>query len=140
MHMQIYQKVIFHLSILGVALSVLVGFYDVIFGSIFEFIHTVLEIIEMGLDNVVEHVFETNLQQTQIIVFYIMLALGGVLIYLVWKALVEMCSGTGQFVKDEWTEFKDALVHDWQGMTMTNRVIFISVFLLLNYFASFLLF
>lgn len=138
--MQIYQKVIFHLSILGVALSILVGFYDVIFGSVFDFIHTVIEIIELGLDGLIEHTFHTSLRQTEIIVFYIMLVLGGVLIYLIWKALVEMCSGTGQFVKDEWTEFKDAVSHDWQGMTVTNRVIIISVFLLLNYLASFLLF
>jgi hypothetical protein len=140
MHKQIYQKVIIHLSLLGVALSILVGYYDVIFGSLFEFCHTVYEIIEMGLDVLVEHTFGTNLRQTEIIVFYIMFSLSAVLIYLVWKALVDACSGTCQYLRDEWVEFKDAVIQDWQGMTMANRIIFVSVFLLVNYLASFLLF
>lgn len=140
MHKQIYHKVIIHLSLLGVVFSILVGFYDVIFGSLFEFCHTAFEIAEMGLDVLVEHILGTNVRQTEIIVFYIMFFLSAVLIYLVWKAMVEACNGTCQYLRDEWVEFKDAVTQDWQGMTMANRVIFVSAFLLVNYLASFLLF
>ena len=140
MHKAIYQKVTIHLSLLGITLSILVGFYDVIFGSLFEFCHTIFEIIEMGLDWLVEHLFRTNLRQTEIIVFYLMLTLSAVLIYVVWKALVDACNGTCDYLREEWVEFKNAVAQDWGEMTTTNRIILISVFLLVNYLASFLLF
>ena len=63
----------------GVAISILVGFYDVILGYIWEIIHIVLEIIEITLDGLIEHSFETEVHETQVIVFYIMLAIGGFL-------------------------------------------------------------
>jgi hypothetical protein len=140
MNKQIYQKFIFHLSLFGILVSILVGFYDVIFGTLFEFVHTFLEIIEMGLDYLIEHLFHTRQRQTEIIVFYIMLSIGAVLIYLIWKTLVQMCNGTCQYLREEWTEFKDAVTQDWQAMSLANRIIFVSVFLLVNYLASFLLF
>ena len=82
----------------------------------------------------------SDLRETQIIVFYLMLVIGGLLIYFTWKLLVHMFSGSGDYLKNEWIEFKAAVTYDWQGMTTANRVIFISVFLLVNYLASFLLF
>jgi hypothetical protein len=140
MHSQTYQKFIFHLSMFGITISILVGFYDVIFGSLWEFIHIIFEIIELSLDRLVENIFDTELHETQLIVFYIMLVIAGTLIYLVWKVLVQVFSGVSQIFKQEWSELKDAITTDWQGMSMTSRVIVISLFLLINYLASFLLF
>lgn len=140
MNTHIYRKFAFYLSLFGIAISILVGFYDVIFGSLWEFIHIILEVIEQILDDLVEHTFGTGLQETQMIVFYIMLIMGGTLIYLAWKVLVNLFSVIGQNLNHEWTELRTAIKYDWQGMSMTNRVIWISVFLLFNYLASFMLF
>ncbi|MEQ1738697.1 MAG: hypothetical protein HOP36_13835 [Methyloglobulus sp.] len=140
MHSQTYQKFIFHLSVFGITISILVGFYDVIFGSIWEFIHIIFEIIELSLDRLVEDIFDTELHETQLIVFYIILAIAGTLTYLVWKVLVQVFSGVSQIFKQEWSELKDAMTTDWQGMSMTNRIIVISLFILINYLASFMLF
>lgn len=140
MYKHIYQKVFLHLNLFGFVVSILVGFYDVVFGTLFDLIHTILEIIEMGLDKLIESIFHTNLQQTQIIVFYIMLVMGGAVIYAAWKASVMACHGVCQYLMDEWTEFKNAVIKDWQEMTVVNRIIVISGFLLMNYLASFFLF
>ncbi|WP_411725838.1 hypothetical protein [Methyloglobulus sp.] len=140
MNIDIYRKFIFYLSLFGIAISILAGFYDVIFGSLWEFIHLILEFIEQFLDDLVAHIFRTGLQARQMIVFYIMLAIGGALIYLVWKMLVEMSRSVSQNLKNEWTELSSAIVSDWKSMSMTNRVIWVSVFLLVNYLATFLLF
>ena len=137
---QIYQKFIFHLSLLGITISALVGFYDEIFGHIFEALHLLFEVVEMALDKVIEHTFETGVHETQLIVFYILLVLLGILTYFLWKLLVRLFSGAGCRLHTEWTEFSGAISQDWQAMTMTNRVILIAVFLLVNYLASFLLF
>lgn len=140
MHSQTYLKFIFHLSVFGIAISILVGFYDVIFGSLWEFIHIIFEIIELSLDRLVEDIFDTELHETQLIVFYIMLAIAGILTYLVWKGLVQVSSGASQIFKHEWSELKNAVTTDWHSMSMTSRAIVISLFLLINYLASFLLF
>ena len=62
-------------------MSILVGFYDVIFGYLMEFIHLLFEVVEISLDRLIEHFFETELHETQMIVFYILLVLGGFLIF-----------------------------------------------------------
>ncbi len=140
MHRQIYQKLLFHLSLFGITISILVGFYDLIFGSLWEFLHLIFEVIEMTLDRIIEHLFETDLRQTQLIVFYILLAIGAILIYLVWKVLVQLFMGVGRNLGNDWSDLREAIAGDWQGMSMINRVILITLFLLVNYLASFLLF
>jgi hypothetical protein len=120
--------------------SILVAMYDVIFHFLLESLHVIFEMVESSLDELIEHFFDTELHETQLIVFYIMLVIGGTLIYLVWKVLAQMFSGVSQGFNQEWSELKDAITTDWQGMSITNRAIVISLFLLINYLASFLLF
>jgi hypothetical protein len=140
MHRQIYQKLLFHLSLFGITISILVGFYDVILGSVFEFCHLIIEVIEIALDRLIEYIFHTDPRQTELIVFYILLSIGSVLIYWVWKLLVQILSGVGQNLQKDWTELKDTVIEGWQSLSMMNRIIWISAFLLVNYLVSFLLF
>ena len=140
MDRKIYQKLFFHLSVFGVVVSVLVGFYDVIFGSVFEFFHLIIEVVEIALDRLIEIIFHTNPRQAELIVFYILLTIGGVLIYLTWKASVQLCGGLCDTLKKDWVELKNTVIGDWQSMSVMNRLIWVSVFLLVNYLASFLLF
>lgn len=140
MHKEIYQKVLFHLSLLGIAMSILVGFYDVIFGYLMEFVHLIFEVVEISLDNVVEHFFETELHETQMIVFYILLVAGGFLIFFIYKVLALFWRSVSRGVQDDWFSFKAAITTDWQAMSTTKRIIWISAFILVNYLASFFLF
>lgn len=140
MHKQIYQKVFIHLCLLMIALSVLAGFYDVIFGSIWEVCHLVLEMIEMMLDDIIEELFDTKLHVTQMIVFYIMVLIGGALIYVVWKIATLGAYLFGQEASTDWEQFKFAASSDWRMLTPLQKIMGILVFLLLNYFVSFLFF
>ncbi|MBK8817362.1 MAG: hypothetical protein IPN42_18600 [Methylococcaceae bacterium] len=140
MHKEIYQKVLFHLSLFGVAMSILVGFYDVIFGYLMEFVHLLFEVVEISLDRVVEHFFETELHETQMIVFYILLVVGGFLIFFIYKALVLFWRSVSHGVQEDWFSFKSAITTDWQAMSTTSRIIWIGAFILVNYLASFFLF
>jgi hypothetical protein len=49
--------------------------------TIFELIHTVFEIFEQTLDLIIEHSFHTDLHTTQVIVFYILLAIGSFIVF-----------------------------------------------------------
>jgi len=67
--------IVINAAILAAILSILV-FPDVLFGLFFEllhlcleFAHILFEFVESTLDHVIEHLFETDLHATQVIVF-----------------------------------------------------------------------
>lgn len=71
--------------------SSLLFFPDVVISSIldlvhlsYEFLHILFEMLESTLDLVVEHVFSTGLHDTQVIVFYVLMALAALAAYKLW--------------------------------------------------------
>ena len=78
-----YKKIVNGLAIAGVIVAILIpdvileliaeGFH-LLLESIEEVLHIVFEWLESALDHVIEHFFETELHDTQIIVFYIIMA------------------------------------------------------------------
>lgn len=132
MHKQIYLKFFYHFSIFGIALSVLTGFYDVIFHFVFESIHLFMELLEQMLDTVIEHSFHTELHETQLIVFYILLVFGGFMIFLLWKILAAACSKTGKQLNADWLELKTSATSDWQSLSTSQKMLGVSAFLGVN--------
>lgn len=140
MSRKIYQKFLLELSLLGLVASLLAGFYEDIFGTVFEFCHLVMEVIEMGLDRFIEHTFHIEKRETELIVFYILLVVGGFLIYFTWKLLVVLCASLKQILRDDWFEFKEALSADWEVTSITQKIFWLCAFLLINYLVSFFFF
>ncbi len=54
---------------------------EIIFELLLELVHILFELIEITLDNLVEHLFHTSLHQTQVIVFYILWSIALLLLY-----------------------------------------------------------
>lgn len=140
MHTQIYQKFLFHFSLLGLFVSVIIGFYDVILHYILATLHFFAEILEQWLDKLVEEFFDTDMHETQIIVFYIMLIVGGIFIYIIWKLLVELVKELKYDASADWIDLKTAVSSDWQNLSTLQKFAGISLFLVINYLFSFLLF
>ncbi len=140
MNKEIYLKVLFHLSLFGVITSLLAGFYDTIFAFILEAAHLLFEVVEMTLDKVIEHAFETELHETQLIVFYILLGIGGVLLYWVYKLIKYLVNSLGHGILNDWLSFKTAITEDWRAMPVSLRIVWVGAFILVNYFISFFLF
>jgi hypothetical protein len=132
MHKQIYRKFFFHFSIFGIALSVLTGFYDVIFHFIFECIHLFMELLEEILDSVIEKSFNTELHETQLIVFYILLVFGGFMVFLLWKILASAFDKTGKLLGADWLELKTSAAADWQNLSTPQKVIGVGVLIGVN--------
>lgn len=87
-----------------------------IFEMAMEVGHTLFEILEVSLDTIVEHAFHTDLHQTQIIVFYII-----VFIFLFWlRRLWLAWPGFYRRLKEKIASAKAAqkakLVGYWQGL------------------------
>jgi hypothetical protein len=140
MHTQVYRKVLLHLSIIGIIVSILAAFYDVIFHFVMEALHIVFEMVESMLDKMVEHSFETELHETQLIVFYMLLFIGVILGFLLWKLLKAGFSHTRSSVGNEWADFKNSVVSDWAMLSGVEKVLGIVVFIFLNWLISFFFF
>ena len=52
---------------------------------LFEVFHLLFEIVEVALDHLIEHLFHTELHQTQVIVFYILFTIGLYCAYRLWR-------------------------------------------------------
>lgn len=66
------------------ALSFVEGMLHHVVEIVLHLLHLAFEFLEMGLDHLVEHTFHTGVHETQVIVFYIIMAVGLGLLY--WLA------------------------------------------------------
>jgi hypothetical protein len=74
------QKITYSLVLIGLAIivtipDVVIGFLLEIFHLLFELAFIIFEWLESSLDNVVEHLLNTELHATQTIVFYLIMAI-----------------------------------------------------------------
>lgn len=118
--------------ILAAVMAIIVA-PDVVFGSLFEllhfmlehfleFIHLTFEFIESNLDKLVEHLFETDLHQTQVIVFYIIASFVLYSLYRLWRAVPPFCR---QFKKNQiayWSRKKASLLYYWREQSLFNKI------------------
>lgn len=132
MHKQVYRRFFFHFSIIGITLSLLAGFYDSIFGVVWESMHLFMELLEQILDDVVEHFFHTKVHDTQLIVFYILLVFGGFMIFFVWKILVAAFKKGGQMINKDWSELKIGAADDWGNLSTPQKLIGVGLFIGIN--------
>jgi hypothetical protein len=133
-------------AILAVIL-VLMLFPDVLFGLFFELLHLLLEFahilfefVESTLDHLVEHLFETDLHATQVVVFYIIMSVAFFGIAGLWQALRRACIRGKDNLFAFWAWEKSTCSIYWLGLTVVQKI---SLFLTLAiglYVASFFLF
>ncbi len=102
---------------------------DVVFGLIFgfvhillEFAHMIFEFIEVNLDRIVEYIFDTDVHQTQVIVFYLMLAiaLGGA--YYLWSLVPRVYHQSKENLLDAWLEKKAFASIYWCELSLINKI------------------
>lgn len=70
-----------------VLVVVLISTYDVLLHALLAVGHIAFEWFELGLEELIEHVFHTTRHQSQIIVFYLLLCLALLGMYWLWRAL-----------------------------------------------------
>jgi hypothetical protein len=78
-----HQKIIVQAALIGVLIST----YDVLLHSLLVFLHIAFEWFELGLEELIEHVFHTTRHQTQVIVFYLLFFLILFALYRLWRVL-----------------------------------------------------
>jgi len=109
-------------------------FFSFIFDGCIEVFHLFYEIIEYGLDQIIEHVFHTDMQNTQMIVFYIQTLVFISLSFPLFRVISSFCKKSFY----HWQLFlyrkKSSLLYCWREQTLLGKVGVISLVILLTSF------
>ncbi|MGZ5013860.1 MAG: hypothetical protein ACXV7E_07550, partial [Methylobacter sp.] len=104
--------------VFGLLLSVL----HFLFEHLLEFSHLAFEFIESALDHLIEHLFHTDLHQTQVIVFYILLSVIFYGIYTVGKRLPSFYKRCKNSLTVYVSRKKSSLLYYWQEQSLVNKI------------------
>lgn len=114
------------------AVITVIAMPDVVFGLLFELLHLLLELflefshlafefIEINLDHLVEHLFETDVHQTQVIVFYIIVSFVIYGIYRLWRVVPPFCRWCKKKQITYWSRKKASLLFYWREQSPLNK-------------------
>ena len=122
-----YQKTVNASYLIGIASVITMP--DVVFGlfidmthHLLELAHLLFEFVEATLDHVVEHIFHTDLQETQIIVFYLMLSMAFVGLYYLWRILPKICQKLKANIISTCIQRKTRLFVYWAEQSLMNKI------------------
>lgn len=114
--------VIVVLAIPDVVFGLLVDSAHFLLNLILHILHVLFEFIELSLDHLIEHLFETDLHQTQVIVFYVILSFIVFGLYLLGRKLPSFCRRLKQSLLRTY-EFKKASARFfWREQSWLNKI------------------
>jgi hypothetical protein len=131
-----YQRIIKGLIAIGIFIMIIMPGY--IFELLIEFFHLLLELfmellhicfewIESTLDHLVEHLFETDTHDTQIIVFYILMTVLAIVLYRLYLFLPKVVKRIYQNILVYFTRLKIRLLIFWEEQSLLGKIKYISV-------------
>ena len=104
---------------------------------IFEVLHNLFEVVELGIEHGVEHLLHTDRHGSQIITFYTLMLMIGFLLYKLKFVVSLLYVSCRQFARDSWIRRKTQLTQFWQKQNLLNRSLIGLGFLVFLYLASF---
>lgn len=115
------------------AVLTVIAMPDVVFGLLFdllhhlfvlflEFCHLAFEFVELNLDKLIEHLFETDLHQTQVIVFYIIASFVFYGLYRLGRAVPPFCRQCKKNQIAYWSRKKASLLYYWREQSLFNKI------------------
>ena len=139
-----YRKYILYALVLS-GIIIMITMPDVVIGFLFESVHLFFEVlfivfewIESTLDHLVEHLFETELHQTQTIVFYVMVVIVLLPLYYLSRMLLRLFFRLKETLPDAWALYKIRATLYWQGLSLIGKIKLILITMGAIYLASFL--
>jgi hypothetical protein len=120
-----YQKTLYGLALIGIVIMITIP--DVIIELLIEFIHIVFELlfevadiafewVETLFDHLVEHLFHTELHDTQIIVFYTLMSIIAYPLYYLGRILLRLVFRLKETLPVSWALYKARVMLFWQDV------------------------
>ena len=139
----IHRKIIYGLALIGIVIMITMP--DVVMGFLFETspsllrgIASAFESIESLLDKIVEHLFDTELHQTQTIVFYLLVGLFVFPLYYLGRMLLRLFFRLKETLIEEWALKKTSAILFWQDLSLIDKIKWIVITVGAIYLASFI--
>ncbi len=109
------------LSAPGHAWELLVGFLHHLLEIILHMLHLVFEFLEMGLDHLIEHHFHTGTHETQVVVFYTLIAFGLVSSYFLGRKSLHAIVRLKGSVLLYGSRKKSSWLYYWNQQNLLNK-------------------
>jgi hypothetical protein len=139
-----YRKFLLYGSAL-IGIFIMITMPDVVIGLLFELVHFSLELlfiafewVESTLDKLIEHLFHTELHETQIIVFYLIVGIVLLPLYYLWRMLKRLFYWSKETLPLKWTLYKTQAIFYWQDLSLFDKTKWIAITVAAIYLASFL--
>ncbi len=85
-------------------------------------LHLGFEYLEMGLDHLIEHQFHTEMHETQVIVFYVLITLGLIVSYLVGRKIPAALKRISNNLLLYWSRKKLSVRYFWDQKTLAEKI------------------
>ena len=149
-----YQKIVYGLVLLGIVVMITIPdmvialsteLLHLVFELLFEMADVIFETVETMLDHLVEHLLHTELHDTQVIVYYIMVSivayplyrLARVVLRYLLRLLVAISIKWADY-KTQWLLLRQDIIYYWQNLPFISKFKWVLIATGILYLASFL--
>ena len=122
-----YRKTIYLFLFVGIFITIFLpdavfGLFLGIFHILLALAHIIFEFVEVNLDRLVENIFETDVHQTQVIVFYLMLSIAFCGLFYLRKQLPSTYDKSKEKLLAIWLEQKAIASLYWRELTLISKI------------------
>lgn len=119
-------------------------FYDLTLELVLELVHMTFEVahimfewFELGIEHTVEHLFHTSRHGSQIVTFYILMAILAGLCYLAWRIFPRVYTSVREWALEAWIRRRTQVELYWQYQTLPRKLALAATAVVVAYLASF---
>jgi hypothetical protein len=112
------RKILIQFILIGIVITM----YDVMLHSLFSILHITFEWVELALEELIEHIFHTNRQQSQLIVFYLLWLIALYGLYWLWQALPGFYSRLKKHLLVTCLYYKSYVTRFWSEQTSIQKI------------------
>jgi hypothetical protein len=118
------RKILIQFILIGIVITM----YDVMLHSLFSVVHIAFEWFELALEKLIEHIFHTSRQQSQIIVFYLMWSMALYGLYRLWRMMPGLYSRYKEQLIAASSEYKSYITSNWRKQSSIQKIKWFTTF------------
>jgi len=112
------RKILIQFILIGIVITL----YDVMLHSFLTIVHLSFEWFELALEELIEHIFHTSRQQSQIIVFYLMWLIALYAFYRLWRALPGFYNRFKEELLASTSQIKSSMSSYWSELSTIQKI------------------
>jgi len=112
------RKILIQFILIGIVITM----YEEMLHSLFTIVHLAFEWFELALEELIEHIFHTSRQQSQIIVFYLLWLIALFGLYMLWRSLPGFYSRFKEQLLASSSQYKSHITSYWNEQSSTQKI------------------